>query len=186
MKKVRNLFRIDTGNTHGWQVRIERYGESYTKFFSDSKFEKGSQGAYDTALDWRDNKLAELPDPESPIARLHNKKVREKQWRAINRTGVKGIGFSMTRKKNSSSRTPYVQAYWRDANGKPKATSFSVEKHGGKKALKLAVDALIAGGGSDLKDRTLVNKAWPQIKTLLEEAGYHALKGVRIPSSQDD
>ena len=38
MQKERNLFRIDTGNTHGWQVRIERNKTLYSKFFSDSLF----------------------------------------------------------------------------------------------------------------------------------------------------
>lgn len=36
MQKVKTVFRIDTGRTHGWQVRIVRDGDRYTRRFTDS------------------------------------------------------------------------------------------------------------------------------------------------------
>jgi hypothetical protein len=49
MEKKKNLFRIDTGRTHGWQVRIVRDGERHTKLFSDMKH--GVQGALNEAAE---------------------------------------------------------------------------------------------------------------------------------------
>jgi hypothetical protein len=49
MEKKKNLFRIDTGRTHGWQVRIVRDGERHTKLFSDPKY--GVQGALNEAAE---------------------------------------------------------------------------------------------------------------------------------------
>ncbi|PSQ88170.1 MAG: hypothetical protein BRD30_07480 [Bacteroidetes bacterium QH_2_63_10] len=68
MEKKKNLFRIDTGRTHGWQVRIIRDGERHTKLFSDKKY-GGEEAAYEKALAHRNEKLEELPDlpEEGPL-----------------------------------------------------------------------------------------------------------------------
>ena len=68
MEKKKNLFRIDTGRTHGWQVRIIRDGERHTKLFSDKKY-GGEEAAYEKALAHRNEKLEELADlpEEGPL-----------------------------------------------------------------------------------------------------------------------
>ena len=180
MQKERNLFRIDTGNTHGWQVRIERNKTLYSKFFSDSLFEAGAEGAFRAAQKRRDSWLEELPPIETDrVAHLHSDAVRAKMRAAVTRTGVNGIGFSMKRKKNSPDRTPYVQAYWTNDKGQPRGTSFSVERHGGRGALRLAARALLNNSDVDIKEDTIVRKAWPNIRALLEEEGYNPYKGKR-------
>lgn len=94
MEKKKNLFRIDTGRTHGWQVRIIRDGERHTKLFSDTKC-GGKEAAYEKALEHRNEKLDRLPNlPEERP--LQTDEVHERRWEAVTRTGVKGIGFTMT------------------------------------------------------------------------------------------
>ena len=64
MSEPRNIVRIDIPhrNTHGWQVRVTRRNERHTKFFSDSRF-GGSDEAYAAAEQYRDQLIAELPEP---------------------------------------------------------------------------------------------------------------------------
>lgn len=171
-KKHKNVFRIETGNTRGWQVRIERNKEAHSRLFSDS-LHGGTDGALEAALAWRDAKLEELPDYETPTAHLHTPEVRRKAAEAVNRTGVIGIGFSMYAQKNGEP-APYVTCHWRDPeSGRRKSSSYSVNKHGLRGALRVAAHRLRTGRGEDPTRGQVeyyVNKAYPAVKYLYEEA----------------
>lgn len=62
MSRPTNVVRIDTYNTHGWQVRITRHRNRHTKFFSDARY-GNSDEALKAAEAYRDEKLDELPEP---------------------------------------------------------------------------------------------------------------------------
>src|SRR5690606_21881865 len=92
MKKHSNVYRIDIEATpaypdrhptHGWQVRIRRQGEQHTKFFSDERC-GGREQALQKAIAYRDELLAELPEPADSV--LESAKARSK-------TGVIGLNF---------------------------------------------------------------------------------------------
>lgn len=132
-KEHHNIYRIDIEATeaypnrhptHGWQVRIRRQGKQHTKFFSDEK-SGGRDEALQKALGYRDELLAELPDPDDPVAR--SAEVRSK-------TGVVGLNFSM-KDDGSGRQKPYVQLSWLTDEGKRKSASYSVEKWGLRRAL---------------------------------------------------
>ncbi|MEM1268733.1 MAG: hypothetical protein AAGI08_01670 [Bacteroidota bacterium] len=61
----KNIARIDTRNTHGFQVRVTRHGTRHTKFFADRKY-KGRENALQAAIDYRDKLIDELPEPMTP------------------------------------------------------------------------------------------------------------------------
>ena len=105
---------------YGWMVRIHYNKKIYRKFFNDAKH-GGENLALLTALSWmRSTKdKAGIPDTPLPVTGV-----------AKSNTGVKGVSFS------AKSNKYFVS--WRDAHGKPCATSFSAKKYGKEKAFKLA------------------------------------------------
>jgi hypothetical protein len=106
--------------THGWQVRARRMGNRISKFFADSRH-GGSAGALDAAKAYRDSLLDALPEPDS---------VPRKAW---SNTGV--VGLSVREKDEAGRRKLYVQLNWMAADGRRRASSFSVEKWGLRRAL---------------------------------------------------
>jgi len=167
MEKKKNLFRIDTGRTHGWQVRIIRNGERHTKLFSDKKY-GGEEAAYEKALAHRNEMLEELPDlpDEGP---LHTDEVHERRWEAVTRTGVKGIGFTMTTySRATDAKRPYITAHW-PGEDRWRCTSFSIVKHGLRGALNEAAEALAEHADPDLTVEEMVDTARPAVESLLEE-----------------
>ena len=121
MSEPRNIVRIDIPhrNTHGWQVRVTRQNERHTKFFSDSRY-GGSDEAYAAAKQYRDQLIAELPQPLSgaEIAAL-----------ARSTSGVPGIRLSF------SDGIPRIEADMLLEGGVRKVKSFSLRKWGLRKAL---------------------------------------------------
>lgn len=170
--KYKNVFRIETGNTQGWQVRIERRKRSNSKLFSDRVY-GGTDAALKAALKWRDAMLEVLPPSPSGAAHLRTPRNKRRAAQALNRTGVIGIGFSMHTQR-SGRKTPYVGCYWKNpVTGKREASSFSVNKHGLRKALRLACRRLREGRGetpTDAQIEYMVGKALPRIRELYEEA----------------
>lgn len=167
MEKKTNLFRIDTGRTHGWQVRIIRDGERHTKLFSDKKY-GGAETAYEKALAHRNEKLEELPDlPEE--GSLQTEDVHERRWEAVTRTGVKGIGFTMTTySRATDAKRPYVSVHW-PGEDRWQCTSFSIMKHGVQGALQKAAETLVANADPDLSVEEMIETARPAVEQLLEE-----------------
>jgi hypothetical protein len=168
-KKARNVFRIDVRETHGWQVRIQRQNQSYSQFFSDSKY--GSpEKAFEAAVAYRDRLLQELPPPIDPTLRLRTPEARQKALAAINRSGILGIGFSM-KMTRQGQRRPYVQGYWTDAKGRRHSTSRSIEAHGLEGALELVCRKLHeVQSRPDLSVEEMVRRALPALRRLYEQA----------------
>ncbi|MFB6229544.1 MAG: AP2 domain-containing protein [Salinibacter sp.] len=167
MEKKKNLFRIDTGRTHGWQVRIIRNGERHTKLFSDKKY-GGKESAYEKALAHRNEMLEELPDlpDEGP---LHTDEVHERRWEAVTRTGVKGIGFTMTTySRATDAKRPYITAHW-PGEDRWRCTSFSIVKHGLRGALNEAAETLVEHADPDLTAEEMVDTARPAVESLLKK-----------------
>jgi len=106
--------------THGWQVRHRRNGQRLSKFFADTRH-NGRDGALEAAIAYRDQLFAELPTPE------------RKPRKAWSNTGV--VGLSVREKAEGVHPKLYVQLNWMDANGKRRASSYSVEKWGLRRAL---------------------------------------------------
>ena len=167
MEKKKNLFRIDTGRTHGWQVRIIRDGERHTKLFSDKKY-GGEENAYEKALEHRDEKLEELPDlPED--GPLQTEEVHERRWKAVTRTGVKGLGFTMTTySRATDAKRPYISVHW-PGEERWRCTSFSIMKHGVQGALNEAAQTLKEHTDHELTVEEMIETARPAVEQLLEK-----------------
>ena len=106
--------------THGWQVRHRRDGQRLSKFFADARHQ-GREGALDAAIAYRDALFASL-SPAEPRPR--------KAW---SNTGV--VGLSVREKTEGVRPKLYVQLNWMDVEGKRRASSYSVEKWGLRRAL---------------------------------------------------
>lgn len=106
--------------THGWQVRVRRSGERLSKFFADARHD-GRDGALGAAQDYRDRLLAMLPEPDA---------TPRKAW---SNTGV--VGLSVRDKTEAGRAKRYVHLNWITADGTRRASSYSVEKWGLRRAL---------------------------------------------------
>ncbi|HEX9953359.1 MAG TPA: hypothetical protein VGB53_16430 [Rubricoccaceae bacterium] len=106
--------------THGWQVRARRGGTRESKFFADARH-GSSDGALAAALDYRDRLLASRPAADA---------APRKAW---SNTGV--IGLSVREKDDAGRTRLYVQLNWVDAGGTRRASSYSVDKWGLRRAL---------------------------------------------------
>lgn len=105
---------------YGWWVRFNYNKQSYSKFFNDKKY-GGKNLALLSAYAWMRNTKEKDNIPNTPL------------WvggGARSNTGIRGVSFC------SSSHRYF--ASWVDAIGTPGVISFSVNKYGKKKALKLA------------------------------------------------
>lgn len=178
MQKETNVFRIDTGRTHGWQVRIQRQGEWHRKFFSDSKYDS-KEAAFEAAVAHRDEMLDALPDlpgdEDDEMAHLHTEEVDERRWQAVTRTGVKGLGFTMKQySRASDKKRPYVSVHWTE-DDRRRATSYSVVKHGLDGALKRAAETLVTHTDHELTVEEMIDTARPALVALLKAEGKEAV-----------
>ncbi|MDF1824347.1 MAG: AP2 domain-containing protein [Verrucomicrobiales bacterium] len=119
--------------THGWQVRFQRKGVRYGRFFSDSAW-GGEAAALGKAQKFRDRLLARAERGGAETAaspRSHSSPA------ARNRSGVVGVTRIMQR---SADGTEYYfwQASWTTGEGKRKTIRYSVLKHGNETAFELA------------------------------------------------
>ena len=85
----RGVSRLDSKDTHGWFVRIYNDSETYSRLFSDKKFD-GREESLQKALKFR-NELIQKIGKTYPARRIVNKDSR-------NQTGV--IGVCQTHKRN--------------------------------------------------------------------------------------
>ena len=129
MKKPRalrhkNITRIDhpAKNTYGYFVRIQWKGEKRAKFFSDG-VHGDRLGALDAALHWRDATEKELGKPRTD--RLVIGTTRSPN-------GLVGV------RKRIDNGLAYYEATWVTTANKMRRTSYSVARHGERKALALA------------------------------------------------
>jgi len=124
----KNLTRFDhpKKNTFGYFVRIQWKGEKHHKFFSDGVC--GDRlGALTAALEWRDATERALDKPRTDRQVIG--------FSSRNKSGVVGV-----RRMLKQGRDVY-EATWMDAHGRVGRTSFSIARHGEKRAFRLAVRA---------------------------------------------
>ncbi len=120
--------------THGWQVRLQRRGKKYAKFFSDSAF-GGPRIALVNAREFRDQLISKLEDQAKNQARICNQSSR-------NSSGVVGVSkISITAANGNTYH--FWQATWSPQPGKRCCVKFSIQRYGESQAFELAVQARI-------------------------------------------
>lgn len=128
------IARIDlpAQRTHGWQVRLQRRGIKYAKFFSDSSY--GSpQSSLSTARTWRDQLISELEIHAKNQARICTRSTR-------NSSGVVGVSKIIVTAANGATYH-FWQATWSPQPGKRCCVKFSIKRYGESEAFELAVQA---------------------------------------------
>lgn len=113
--------------THGYFVRVTWKGQTFRKFFSDS-VHGDRLGALEAAKDWRLAKEAEIGKPRSE---------RQVFGQSHTETGIVGIRKVVSGPQGHET----YEANWITENGTVGRTSYSIVKHGERKALKLAIAA---------------------------------------------
>lgn len=121
--------------THGWQVRLQRRGIKYAKFFADGTHDS-PQHALDSARAWRNNLLDRLESEDR--ARICQRSQR-------NSSGVVGVS-KITVTTNGTEYT-FWQATWSPEPGKRRSVKFSIKRHGESVAFELAVQARMEAVG---------------------------------------
>ncbi len=123
----KGIMRFDhpTKRTFGFFVRVQWSGQRRSKFFSDGKH--GDRlGALAAALAWRDEAERELGKPRT-----------EEHIIGVLRTTTGIVGV---RRATRDDGADVYEATWR-ADGKTRRTSYSIRKHGPRRALTLARQA---------------------------------------------
>lgn len=131
--------RIDLpgAGTHGWQVRLQRRGVKYAKFFSD-RVNGGGELALRLAQQWRDEILAKWETKEA-LARVCQVSSR-------NSSGV--VGVSRIRVSSGNGVEYYFwQATWSPSPGERRCVRFSIRRYGDERAFEMAVEARRAAVG---------------------------------------
>lgn len=164
---MNNIFRIDTGNTHGWQVRIQRNNRLYSRFFADSKFSSSADGRR-AAESYRDEMIGKLGAADPAVSHLHTAEAKRKAWEAVSRTGIEGLGVTW-QTETGGAKYPYVQAHWVGDDGRRRASKRSIEKHGVQSATRHVCDLLVRHhhGYDDVE--ALYRKAIRRVNRLLRE-----------------
>lgn len=132
------IARIDLpdAGTHGWQVRLQRRGVKYAKYFSD-RGHGGRLEAFELARHWRDALLRRLAEDES---------VRVCRRSSRNSSGVVGVS-KVTVVASNGFEYLFWQATWSPEPGKRRCVKFSVKRYGDRQAFELAVQARRQGAG---------------------------------------
>jgi len=133
------IARIDLprAGTHGWQVRLQRRGVKYGKFFADG-IHGGIPGSYQAALRWRDDLVGRITRGEN-AARICRRSPR-------NSSGVVGVSKVSVFAANGASYW-FWQATWCPSPGERRCVKFSIKRHGDRQAFRLAVEARKEGAG---------------------------------------
>ncbi len=128
-QSVKNIKRIDSTKTHGWQVHVRRGGVLKTKLFSD-RVHGGKRKALIEAKQHRDELLSEMAHLAKPLWKIDRKP----------KTNTGELGASRTKYTNRSGKQrEVITVTVREALGKPVNRKFSVDKLGYKEALRQAV-----------------------------------------------
>ncbi len=128
-QSVKNIKRIDSTKTHGWQVHVRRGGRLRTKLFSDRIY-KGKAKALAAAKEYRDELVEEMAKYAKPLWRI----------KRIARTNTGELGVSKTHYTNrSGKKREVITVTVRSELGKAVNRKFSVDKLGYKEAVKKAV-----------------------------------------------
>lgn len=131
MPRAKGVIRIDSDSTHGWQVRVYRYGKTFSRLFSDKKC-GGLEQAFEAAVAYRrdlEEEVAEFPEA-APRRRLI---TRNKN----NSSGVIGISRTFKQDRRGIRHEVYAVS-WNPEPGVAKGTSFSIKRYGEDTAFRLA------------------------------------------------
>ncbi len=116
---TRNIRRIDSRKSHGYQVHVERDGQVTTKHFADSRYPSPAQ-ARKAAIAFRDQVLAEAPPP-----------ANRRGYRTVAHSNTGEVGISLTYMTlRSGARKPYITVSASPAPGKMLGRKFSIERYG--------------------------------------------------------
>ena len=129
------ISRLDLASvgTYGWQVRLQRRGVRYQRYFGDQTW-GGKRAALSRARQFRDRILARLEGGDS------ENRVRSHSATADNQSGMVGV----TRVRSAGANGSYYeswQATWSPSPGRRKCVRFSVRRYGDEEAFQLACDA---------------------------------------------
>ena len=130
------IARIDLPDqrTHGWQVRLQRRGIKYAKFFSDSSY-GDPYTARANARAYRDKLISKLEEQSNSQARICTRSAR-------NSSGVIGVSKISVTAANGTTYH-FWQATWSPEPGKRCCVKFSIQRYGESEAFELAVQAII-------------------------------------------
>ena len=128
------ITRIDLpgSGTYGFQVRLQRRGIKYGKFFADRVHGQAEQ-ALISAREWRNELLKQIADR----ARVCERSPR-------NNSGVVGVSKITVLASNGNSYH-FWQATWSPAPGQRRCVKFSIRRYGDREAFQLAVEARTTG-----------------------------------------
>lgn len=108
--------------THGWQVRMQRQGVTYTQFFNDQHF-GGRAGALAAARGWRDTR-------ETTLVRTDPREALDRSRDTRSQFGVPGLRLLLI--DVGGRRVPSLQASWPetrpDATDRRKRVTLSLER----------------------------------------------------------
>lgn len=126
----KNVTRVDhdRSRTHGYKVRIRWAGQNYQQFFGDQT--PGDRlGALAAAIEWRDATERQIGKPrtEQPVIGMNSR----------NKSGMIGVRRGIRAGQDAFIVTWVVAGERR----RMAATSFSIRKHGERKARILAIRA---------------------------------------------
>lgn len=132
---VKNISRIDSNDTHGWFLRMYRDGDTYSKFFSDSRYQ-GKEEALQAAIDYKCRFEAKYPAHTSPLTKGFRDKPQKN-----NSTGVVGVSETFIRSRGRGQRKiPCFAVSWRPKPNLARTKKFSIEKYGRDEAFQMAVE----------------------------------------------
>lgn len=130
MRSKRNITRFAYESTgfKGWRVSINRFGETFTQYFSDKKCggAKKSLAQAEACREWLDHRLESA-----------EKVIKVKK-------SIKGHVVGVTRITPPPTRTGKVNVVWLASwpeNGKRQVIKFPTKKYGAKLARQMAVKA---------------------------------------------
>lgn len=130
---MKGISRIDSPRCHGWLVRIYRNARTYSKLFSDGKYD-GRLSAFQLAKAYLKEKLASIPltHPRTPPPFLPEGKLLPS-----NRSGVNGVSILNSQRGKMKKVIGFSASY--RIKGKPNNRRFLISKYGSKSlALKSA------------------------------------------------
>lgn len=133
-KPNRNISRVETGATCGYQVRLKRGSQSWSKLFSDGVW-GGKRRALAAAREYRD----ELEEQTKHLASRKSAALKNKGRTETKRAGVRFV--VQYEPESAKGYYEYYVAQWSPEPGTRKTKRFSVNKYGKRRALQLAIAA---------------------------------------------
>lgn len=137
----RNITRIETASSCGWEVRMQRHRKKVSRYFADAIY-GGKLAALREAKVFRDE--LEATQEKMTVAEK-SQSVSQR-----NRSGIVGVRYHQQKDRRGDYEYFYGVwiAQWTDGHGRRRTRSFSVEKYGNEEAYRLACEAREAGVAS--------------------------------------